>query len=61
MRIWHRLQLFIRDEQALTIIEYAVLLCGLLIGGATIWMILTSNLETAGGNAGASLDEADGL
>ena len=52
---------FWNDQRGVTSVEYAVLLCGLVIGGATIWMILTNNLETAVGNAGTSLDEAKGL
>ncbi len=52
---------FWNDQRGVTSVEYAVLLCGLLIGAATIWMILTTSLETAAGNAGTSLDEARGL
>ncbi len=59
MRIW--CQRFITDEDGVTTVEYAVLLCGLILGAAAIWTSMQASMQASVASACAELDEAPSL
>ena len=49
------------DQAGMTTVEYAVLLCGLVLGATTmIWLGLTGHMAAAVASAETSFDEAQG-
>ena len=55
------LRRLLTDERGVTSVEYAVLLCGLILGAAVIWTSLRVTMQTAVASAQADLDAAPGL
>ena len=49
---------FFSDESAVTTVEYSVLLCGLILGAAAIWIGFRGNIQMPVANAATTLDEA---
>lgn len=55
------LRKLLTDEQAVTSVEYAVLLCGLILGAAAIWISLQAGMQASVAHAQADLEAAPGL
>ncbi len=55
------LNILLTDERGLTSVEYAVLLCALILGAAAIWISLRASMQTSVADTQADLEAASGL